>query len=743
MSLQRNSPVACSLALSCLLLAFTSAPGLAHEAKDEKQSLSSDNLVNLSIEDLMNVEIQSSSSLTQTTRKLQPSTVTTITREQIKASGARSLDELLDIYVPNLQLLDTQYRYRTIGLRGISSLTSDKLLILVNGKELNEHTDYGAMSERDLPMLTDIHHIDVVRGPGSALYGVGALAMVVNIITETAETFQGSQVTLRTGQIEEFYSSEYKWGQKFKDGSGLYTYAGVAQNLGSEGSFSPMDSVYPRTWGYVRDQEGYRDMAKYKLYADYVNGPFEAWARYTRGGTRYDKPMHWVSADPPQPDYHEMGYQQAILSSKYTFKLSDEFTVEASSSYDMFQSEMMYGSGPCESREDKLLAKAVAKWNPNDRHSLAFGVSELREMFGLRATGYTGEETQDDQYNPGCMSMIMVGMVPMPRWTTDTLSFFGEHQWKINNQWTNFLGMRIDKNTFTDYLWSPRDTIIYTPTDRDTIKFMFSRSVRLNFASEMYVKMHPTAIWVYNAGSDSWNPLPVPPAEKTKPEVLYAYEVRYERQQTEDLLLASSLFFNDQAIKGYTWEPGAQAGTSVGRMQTYGLELEGTYRKGQNEISLSHSYTKMYRFDPQLSVDGSHYLDQMFTSEPYGYGQDLAYWSNHQTKLVARRQMDEKMSLDSSVRILWGYPGAKAYNEWRAANGWAPKADHSIFSGNVLLNLGLAYKASKTLDLRLDGYNLLGLFDQDLNQRLIGFNHNNASARSSAPALGLSASLVF
>ena len=122
-------------------------------------------LFDMSIEELMNVEIESSSSLTQTTRKLQPSTVTTITREQIAASGARSLDELLDIYVPNLQILRTDSYFQSIGLRGISSITADKLLILINGKETNEHTNYGAISERDLPMLTDIHHIDVVRGP--------------------------------------------------------------------------------------------------------------------------------------------------------------------------------------------------------------------------------------------------------------------------------------------------------------------------------------------------------------------------------------------------------------------------------------------------------------------------------------------------------------------------------------------------------------------------------------------------
>ena len=57
------------------------------------------------------------------------------------------------------------------------------------------------MSERDLPMLTDINHIEVIRGPGSAMYGPGVISMVINIITENANTFQGTEVTGRFGGI--------------------------------------------------------------------------------------------------------------------------------------------------------------------------------------------------------------------------------------------------------------------------------------------------------------------------------------------------------------------------------------------------------------------------------------------------------------------------------------------------------------------------------------------------------------
>jgi iron complex outermembrane receptor protein len=585
---------------------------------------------------------------------------------------------------------------------------------------------------------------------------VGALACVINIITENAETFQGQQVTLRTGQIEQLYSVEYKIGKKFKDDSGLYFYTGVARNYGSDEDYSPMDSPYPMTWGYVHDQIGYRDIPKLKFYLDYMNGPFELWGRYTRGGTRFDRPMSWTGDpyihDPNFPAderFSEHGYQQLMLGTNYTFEVSDKFKVDTSFSYDMFDIELYFGSGVNCSREDKYTTKVVATWTPNENHSIAFGGSWLHEIFGLRSPGYPGDRYWFGRYNPGCMSMIRVG-IPwiiddangfpasdanrMPGWSTNTFSLFGEYQWKISDKWTNFFGMRMDKNTFTDYMFSPRDTLIYTHTDKDTFKFMWSRSLKLNFASEMYVTANPPRFWWLEAGD------PDPVGENTKPEVLYTYEFRYERQHTKNLWLAGSVFIHDHSIKGYTGEVEQQAGSPVGKMRTWGLEFEGMYKKGKNEFILSHSYTKMYKFSPTLSVDGTHYVSQSFTSEPYGYGKDLAYWSNHQTKLIARRQVNDKISVDGSLRILWGHPGAKEYNEYlRDSYWWIPKSSGSIFGGNMKLNLGLTYQASKDLEIRVDGYNLLGLIDDDYNQNLIP----TISARSSAPALGITVTYKF
>ncbi len=220
-------------------------------------------LTDLSIEDLMNVEIKSTATLTDTKPRLVPAAVTTITAEQIRASGARSLFELLDIYVPNLQIISHHWESDHVGLRGIINDRDDKYLLLVNGRNINEHTHFGAISERDLVMLQDIHHIDIVRGPGSALYGPGAVSMVINIVTYNADTFKGTEVTGRTGAIEEFYSGEVKHSQPFDDNDGgLFMYTGVGKYDGASKYDAP--EIFPYTFPNVLMMPATHLQARYK-----------------------------------------------------------------------------------------------------------------------------------------------------------------------------------------------------------------------------------------------------------------------------------------------------------------------------------------------------------------------------------------------------------------------------------------------------------------------------------------------
>lgn len=132
-----------------------------------------------------------------------PSTATVITAEDIAAMGAKDLDEVLET-VPGVHVSRSAILYSPIyAFRGIgSNNTNPQVLMLQNGVPVNSiyRGDKG-QSWGGLP-LDNIARIEVIRGPGSALYGADAYSGVINIITKTAKDINGSKLGARGGSFD-------------------------------------------------------------------------------------------------------------------------------------------------------------------------------------------------------------------------------------------------------------------------------------------------------------------------------------------------------------------------------------------------------------------------------------------------------------------------------------------------------------------------------------------------------------
>ncbi|MFW5443767.1 MAG: TonB-dependent receptor plug domain-containing protein [Methylococcaceae bacterium] len=139
----------------------------------------------------------SSLSLTETELNSSPYTYSYITQKMIQQSGSRSLNEVLETYVPNFQKTQSP---GVLGLRGNFAgninLGFQYMLIMVNG-HARDSAQTGSRFEYDLIALEDINNIEVIRSAGSATFGPGAYAGVINITTHNADTFEGTKVTLR------------------------------------------------------------------------------------------------------------------------------------------------------------------------------------------------------------------------------------------------------------------------------------------------------------------------------------------------------------------------------------------------------------------------------------------------------------------------------------------------------------------------------------------------------------------
>lgn len=128
-----------------------------------------------------------------------PAVATVITAQDIQAMGATDLDQVLES-VPGLHVsLSSQANNPLYGFRGIVSSYNPQVLMLVNGIPItsvflgNRSQAWGGMP------LENVARIEVIRGPGSALYGADAYSGVINVITKTAADVKGTEYGLRVG----------------------------------------------------------------------------------------------------------------------------------------------------------------------------------------------------------------------------------------------------------------------------------------------------------------------------------------------------------------------------------------------------------------------------------------------------------------------------------------------------------------------------------------------------------------
>lgn len=130
-----------------------------------------------------------------------PVPVTLITENMIKASGARNLSELLNLYVPGLSLISSIEDNN--AMRGVYGMNQETMLVMFDGHRLNSPSTNAAPLDYS-NNLEKIKQIEVLRGPASSLYGNVALTAVINIITKTGNDVGGGKIAAAAGKNKSY-----------------------------------------------------------------------------------------------------------------------------------------------------------------------------------------------------------------------------------------------------------------------------------------------------------------------------------------------------------------------------------------------------------------------------------------------------------------------------------------------------------------------------------------------------------
>lgn len=176
------------LSMVCTLL-----PGLAFGQVDSKE------LLEMSLEELMNVTVTVATKTEKSVDEA-PGTVRVITRQQIADMNARTLKEVLNVFVPGMDALPTSLKYgdrvETVFSRGINSDFSQQILYLFNGKNKFNETTFGQPLQFIEFTLENIERIEVSTSP-LPIQG-GSAITTINLITRD-QTIEGVKANLNTG----------------------------------------------------------------------------------------------------------------------------------------------------------------------------------------------------------------------------------------------------------------------------------------------------------------------------------------------------------------------------------------------------------------------------------------------------------------------------------------------------------------------------------------------------------------
>lgn len=489
-----SSTVALSTTLTLSNASAQALPGMAKPAEEAPQRKGSAGagVEQLDLSVLLNPEIESASLVAEPVSEA-PAPVTVITSEMIKASGARNLQEVLTTYVPGMTLVADQNE-RNVAMRGIYTSSQQKILVLLNGHRLNSRVFSSASPDFSIGIApSKVQQIEVVRGPGSSVYGNLALNGVINIVTKSAGQVNGVDATAGFGNFGQI-SGDVTYGQEFGEGQEILMWGSFFR---SNGQLVPLDEKDVYNARDVEDPRAllmhYNDPGSYDVGLEYKVGnftvmgslrqgkytePFSAGGNETGEAYQYDDYRAWDGVTPGFA--HQSGH--AELSWEREF--ADNFAFETTGYIDtnrtqqhlvMDPSAQLHGNITWLERTfgniSQLKATYDAGWFGSGSWVLGGQVDAMNVIDSQWITGREGEwEVIRDEKSE----------LTMPVGSETIYSGFTQLKHKLNDGIIFNVGARYD---YKDRLrgenvsaLSPRTALIFGPNSTVGLKFSYSES---------------------------------------------------------------------------------------------------------------------------------------------------------------------------------------------------------------------------------------------------------------------------
>jgi iron complex outermembrane receptor protein len=210
-------------------------------------------LTDMPLTELMQIEVSSVSRKSQTLSQTAAAAFV-ITQEDIHRSGAMSIPEALRL-APGLDVAQIDASSWAITSRGFNGRYANKLLVLMDGRTVYTPLFSGVFWDLQDTMMEDIDHIEVIRGPGAAMWGSNAVNGVINIITKKAKDTYGNLLVAGGGSQQRGFAGFRHGGQLGNNGNyRVYGKGFERHDTVSAGGQNQNDSWRSGQFGFRMDQ---------------------------------------------------------------------------------------------------------------------------------------------------------------------------------------------------------------------------------------------------------------------------------------------------------------------------------------------------------------------------------------------------------------------------------------------------------------------------------------------------------
>ena len=544
-----------------------------------------------------------------------PAVATVITAKDIEEMGATNLDQVLET-IPGVHMSLSSARFSPIiSIRGIHTDKNPQVLMLVNGVPITQLYLGNRGSRSTLPVAS-IERVEVVRGPGSAIYGADAFAGVINVITKSAANVNGFESGVRYGSfntqdawtlygghwsgLDVAFSVEYHR----TDGDDDRIIESDAQSLfdsilGTNASLAPgpasteinrldirLDLTYEewrlRAWNWrqnnVRvgpglamalDPTGDGDTDNYLVDLTYQDSElisnWDLTARLSYMGINFDT-------------------EQTLFPAKSIFPIGEDGNINAvnPSGLVLFTDGFIGNPGK---EEDHLRLDFFSFYSGFEEH-------KLRIATGIHYADLDPKETKN--FGPSVIDGNALAPPPVLNPVDGTLTdvtdtdfvyvksedrlvYYGslQDEWSIAPDWNLTAGVRYDHYSDFGSTINPRLALVWEARHDMTSKLLYGRAFRAPSFAELFAINNPVTLG---------NP-------ELEPEIINTIELAVDYRPSFDVRTELSLFAYkiEDLIRFIPDQSGTSTAENVGNQEGYGFELE-TEWKLTSELSLKGNY---------------------------------------------------------------------------------------------------------------------------------------------------------